>query len=399
MIAKLEEQLFQSQKMEAIGRLAGGVAHDFNNILTIIKGNSDLALRKMDEENPFHERIKEIQVASNRATALTRQLLAFSRKQVLKPQTIDMNEIIRNMKKMLQRLIGEDIELILHLDSETGYIKADPSQMEQVIMNLVVNASDAMPQGGRVNIMTSSMYLNSSKNGNGSSPKRKYMALKISDTGTGMDKETQSHIFEPFFTTKAVGKGTGLGLATVYGIIKQSEGTITVNSQVGQGTTFNIYLPIISQIGSDLQQDESFSKELKQGRETILIVEDDDSVRDFASQILRDNGYNILVASNGHDALHICESHKQPIQLLLTDVIMPHMSGPELARHASKIRPYLKTLYMSGYTDERITNHGISDIPTQLVEKPFTAFTLTNQVREILDRQSIHPDLSKADPR
>ncbi len=381
----LEEQLLQSQKMEAIGRLAGGVAHDFNNILTIIKVNSELLLSRMENENPYRKKIDDIRGASERAANLTRQLLAFSRKQVLKPIELNFNKVIKNVKDMLQTLVGEAIVIKTDLAYELGDVRADPSQMEQVILNLVVNARDAMPRGGEITIRTSDVYVEDPQTDEDNSLQRgRYVLLTVSDTGVGMDKEVQSHIFEPFYTTKDVGKGTGLGLSTVYGIVKQSGGYITVNSNPGKGTQFNIYMPRLNQSRSVYISDDNLFT-LKRGLETILLVEDDDYVRTLANEILEESGYNILEARSGNEAIHICKDYEGSIELLLTDVVMPQMSGSELAEIIMSLQPEIKVLYMSGYTDEAIVHHGILDSGITLLEKPFTAHTLTDKVREVLD--------------
>lgn len=383
---RLEEQLVQSQKLEAIGRLAGGVAHDFNNILTVIKVNGDLLLMRMEEDNPYRKKITEIRHASERAAALIRQLLAFSRKQMLQPCDLDLNEVILSMNDLLERLIGEDIELGLTLSDNLGKVKADPSQIEQVVMNLVVNARDAMPMGGYITIQTRNVYFDRKQavSREGSLREGDYVLMSVSDTGEGMDKEVQSHIFEPFYTTKDVGKGTGLGLSTVYGIVRQSEGAVTVYSEIGKGTAFKVYLPCC-QNGNGHTVEQEPVGELQQGQETILLVEDDEPVRKIANEILHENGYKILDAQSGNDALEICKTFSGKIDLLLTDVIMPQMSGAELSRIVTAMRPQIQVLYMSGYTDDAISHHGILDKGVTLLDKPFTAHSLTQKVRDVLD--------------
>ncbi|MBI1388862.1 MAG: response regulator [bacterium] len=390
---KLEEQLVQSQKMEAIGRLAGGVAHDFNNILTIIKANSDLLLMRMDDNNPYRKKIGDIRNASERAAGLIRQLLAFSRKQRLQPRELNLNHVIKSMKDLLERLMGEDIVLKVYLESDLGLVKADPSQIEQVIMNLVINARDAMPRGGVITVRTANVSFDRPHEDRNSTLREgDYILMSVNDTGVGMDRETQSHIFEPFFTTKEVGKGTGLGLATVYGIIKQSEGSISVYSEPGKGSTFKVYLPRIAS-GVERVAMEALQVPLMRGRETILLVEDDDTVRSLAREILEENGYTIFEANNGADAVRICEERGGAIDLLLTDVIMPKMSGGDLAGHVSRELPNVKILYMSGYTNDAILHHGLIEDGVSLLEKPFTAYTLTQKVRNVLDGE---PDTKNA---
>jgi len=382
---KLEEQFRQSQKMEAVGRLAGGIAHDFNNLLTAIIGHSELLLRRIDDRDPLHMEIQEIKKAGERATSLTRQLLAFSRKQVLQPKVLNLNAVIADMDRMLRRLIEEDIDLVTVTDPALGSVKADPGQIEQVIMNLVVNARDAMPQGGRLLIETANVELDETyaRQHVGATP-GPYVMLAISDTGSGMDKETQMRLFEPFFTTKEQGKGTGLGLSTVYGIVKQSGGNIWVYSEPGQGTTFKVYLPRIEEPGESPGPGAA-PVELSQVFETILVVEDDEVVRDLVCQILRDSGYTILEARHGEEALLICEQHAGPIHLMMTDVVMPGMSGPELAERLAPLHPEMKVLYMSGYTDNAIIHHSVVDAGTAFLQKPFTLEILTRKVREVLD--------------
>jgi PAS domain S-box-containing protein len=381
---QLEEQFYQAQKMEAIGRLAGGVAHDFNNILTIIEGYSQLLLRQLEASNPLREAVEDIQKAGERASALTRQLLAFSRRQVLQPQVLDLNAVISEMSKMLRRLIGEDLELVTVLAPELGRVKADPGQLEQVIMNLVVNARDAMPAGGKLTIETSNVELSEEYAGRHLNVKPgPYVMLAVSDTGMGMDAETISRIFEPFFTTKEQGKGTGLGLATVYGIIKQSGGDIWVYSEVGQGTTFKIYLPLVTE-AAETHNRVNTATPLR-GWETILLVEDDEAVRMLVKRVLESYGYQVLVATSISEAIHLGQEYAGPIQLLLTDVVMPEISAPLLAERLAVFRPEMKVLYMSGYTDNVIVHRGVLDPGTALLQKPFSPEALARKVREVLD--------------
>ncbi|HUE83307.1 MAG TPA: ATP-binding protein [Pyrinomonadaceae bacterium] len=380
-----EEQLRQAQKMEAVGKLAGGVAHDFNNLLTAINGHSEMCLRRLTPEDASYRHINEIRKAGDRAAVLTRQLLAFSRKQILQPQIIDLNHIIVELNKMLQRLIGEDIDLLMGLEADLGKIKADPNQLEQVIMNLSVNARDAMPMGGKLTIETENVYLGEEFAGRHFSvPPGDYVMLAVSDTGCGMDAQTQARIFEPFFTTKEVGKGTGLGLATVYGIVKQSGGSIWVYSELGRGTTFKIYFPCVEGKAARIVSDTKES-ELLAGVETVLLVEDEEVVREMAMEILQECGYQVLQAKDGPEALVLAREHDGEIHLMLTDVVMPRMSGRELAEQLIPMRPEMKVLYMSGYTDDAIVHHGVLNEGTAFIGKPFRMEALARKVRETLD--------------
>jgi two-component system cell cycle sensor histidine kinase/response regulator CckA len=383
---QLTARFYQAQKMEAIGRLAGGVAHDFNNLLTAIIGYSELLLDRLNPYDPRRSDVEEIKKAGDQAAALTRQLLAFSRKQVLQPQVLDLNATVSNMEKMLRRLIGEDIDLVTILAPDLGRVKADPGQVEQVLMNLAVNARDAMPQGGKLTIETMNAYLDENyARQHADVQPGPYVMLAVSDTGIGMDKETQSHLFEPFFTTKEVGKGTGLGLATIYGIVKQSDGHIWVYSELGQGTTFKIYLPRVEEAVEPGQRI-SIPVESLRGSETILLAEDADVVRDLARLALLQSGYTVLEARTGEEALLICERHEGPIHLLLTDVVMPGgMSGRQLAERLATLRPGMKVLYMSGYTDNAIAHHGVLEPGMAFLQKPFTPASLAHKVRETLD--------------
>ena len=357
--AALKEQFRQSQKMEAIGRLAGGIAHDFNNLLTVIKGYSELALIKLKEGDPLKGNIEEIHRASQRAADLTRQLLAFSRRQILEFKVLDLNTILRDMDKMLLRILGEDIELVTLFAEGIGRVRTDPGQIEQMILNLAVNARDAMPNGGKLTIETSNIELNENyvrfhiavKPG-------LYVMLSVSDTGVGMTPEVKERVFEPFFTTKEKGKGTGLGLSTVYGIVKQSGGNIWVYSELDHGTTFKIYLPRVEEEASTLLHGDD-KRSLPQGSETVLLVEDDLSVRGLVVQVLRENGYNLLEAANGNEALRMAQEYAGEIHLLLTDVVMPQMGGKELADRLKTLRPNIKVLFTSGYTDNAIVHHGV----------------------------------------
>jgi signal transduction histidine kinase len=384
-LERSEEQLRQSQKMEAIGQLAGGVAHDFNNLLTAISGHSELCLKRLTPSDPLRRHIEGIKRSGERAAALTRQLLAFSRKQILQPKIIDLNHIVVDMNKMLQRLIGEDVDLLMGLAADLGKVKADPNQIEQILLNLSINARDAMPQGGRLTIETSNVNLSEEfSRGHIAVSPGQYVMLAVSDNGCGMDAETQAHIFEPFFTTKEVGKGTGLGLATVYGIVKQSEGTIWLYSEVGGGTTFKIYLPCVERPMKEVEV-ETDNFELLEGTETVLLVEDEEVVREMATEILRDSGYQVLEAKHGHEALTLGRQHAGVIHLMLTDVVMPQMSGRQLAEQLTPLRSEMKVLYMSGYTDDAIVHHGVLEEGTAFIGKPFTPSALARKVRELLD--------------
>ena len=385
---QLEEQLRQAQKMEAVGRLAGGIAHDFNNLLTVINGYSDLTLKRLPAEDPLRRNVEETKKAGEHAANLTRQLLAFSRKQVLQPKVINLNEVVRETEKLLRRLIGEDVELRAALAPGLGTVKADPGQIEQVLMNLAVNARDAMPQGGKLTIGTENVYIDAEYAAHHVTvaPGR-YVMLAVSDTGAGMDGGTLSRIFEPFFTTKEQGKGTGLGLSTVYGIVKQSGGYTWVYSEVGQGTTFKIYLPRLDAGAQGYRQTPEPAEGLG-GTETILLAEDDEMVRAMTRLILSDHGYRVLAAANGTAALSICERTEEPIHLLLTDVVMPGMSGRELADRLARLRPEMKVLFMSGYTDDAIIHHGVLDEGINFLQKPFAPDTLTRKVREVLGSPS-----------
>lgn len=380
----LEVQLRQSQKMEAIGHLAGGIAHDFNNLLTIINGYSELMLGEMDQTNPYYKKVNHIRQSGQRAEALTRQLLAFSRKQILQPVNLDVNQLLKEMEKMLKPIIGENIVLKTTYDKKLKRIKADPGQIEQVIMNLVVNSRDAMPEGGELLIETTNIILDDTyiQRHNEAVP-GVYVLITVSDNGMGMDKKTLSHIFEPFFTTKAARKGTGLGLSTVYGIIKQSEGYIYVYSEPGKGTIVKIYLKATDQ---KISSSYKLSKQNIQlgGRETILVVEDEQAVLEFAALALKGQGYNVLEAPGPVEALKLIKGYKKPIHVLLTDVIMPVMSGKELA---GKVQSHLKDvriIYMSGYTDNAIVYQGIIDKGNAFLQKPFTSFTLLKKIKEVL---------------
>jgi PAS domain S-box-containing protein len=381
----LEEQLRQSQKMEAVGQLAGGVAHDFNNLLTVITGYSDLMLRRLDDKSPLRTSLEEIKKAGERAASLTRQLLAFSRKQVLQPKVLQLNAVVADVYKMLRRLIGEDIDPVTLLEPSLGQVKADPGQIEQVILNLAVNARDAMPQGGKLTIETANVYLdNQYARRHTAIQPGQYVMLAVSDTGCGIDPETQVRMFEPFFTTKEPGKGTGLGLSTVYGIVRQSGGHLWVYSEVGKGTTMKIYLPRVD-AGAERDEACSVPTELPQGRGTVLLTEDEEQVRQMIRIILEMGGYRVLEAPGGAEALALYEQHEGQIDLIMTDVVMPGMSGRELAQSLETLHPGIRVLYMSGYTDDAIVRHGLLDQEITFLQKPFTPEALMRKVREVLD--------------
>jgi two-component system, cell cycle sensor histidine kinase and response regulator CckA len=387
----LEEQLRQAQKMEAVGRLAGGIAHDFNNLLMVIQGYADLLADRFPAGDPVRRNVEQIQMAGQRAASLTRQLLAFSRKQMLAPTIISVHTVVADMEKILRRLIGEDIHLETSSVPDLWPVKADRSQIEQVIMNLAVNARDAMPNGGSLTIETANVELDSafSRHAVVMAPGQ-YVMLAVTDNGMGMDANTQAHLFEPFFTTKEKGKGTGLGLATVYGIVKQSGGYIWVYSEPGRGTTFKIYLPRIEQQKRvKLFEDSGQSKALPRGSETVLLVEDEDGVRQLARDYLQTNGYSVIEAPDGHTAVELAAMHQGPIHVLMTDVVMPGISGGELAQRIAKMRPDIKVLYMSGYTDQSVVHHGILESDAVLLQKPFTMATLASKLREILATQPV----------
>jgi two-component system, cell cycle sensor histidine kinase and response regulator CckA len=381
----LQGQLRQSQKMEAIGRLAGGIAHDFNNLLTVISGYSQLSLSLLQEGNSLRDNILEIQRATERAAALTRQLLAFSRRQILDMKLIDLNLIIQDIDKMLRRVIGEDIELVTLLAGGLWKVKSDPSQIEQVILNLAVNSRDAMPKGGRLSLESSNTELDQeyARSHMGVKP-GPYVKLLVRDTGVGMPLEVQERVFEPFFTTKEKGKGTGLGLSTVYGIIKQSGGNIWVQSELGQGTTFEIYLPRADEHEITSKPGAGSPLQLR-GSETILLVEDEEAVRTLARKTLQSYGYHLLEAANGEEGFRVAAKHGKKIHLLLTDVIMPGISGREMAERLSPYHPEMKVLYITGYTDTSVVQHGILEPGTALLLKPFKPDALAQKVREALN--------------
>jgi two-component system cell cycle sensor histidine kinase/response regulator CckA len=382
---KLEEQFRQSQKMEAVGRLAGGIAHDFNNLLTCINGYSELLTLKMDDDDPSRRFVEEIHAAGERAAKLTRQLLAFSRRQVLQPEVLDLNTVVQGLDHMIRRLIGEDIDLCVVPGAQIGRVKADPGQIEQVIMNLVINARDAMPHGGHLVIQTADVELDENfvREHNGARPGRHVM-LAVRDNGCGMGAEVRSHLFEPFFTTKELGKGTGLGLSTVYGIVKQSDGYISVDTEEGTGSIFTIFLRRIEGLTAQSTARPAASAGAR-GSETILLVEDERSVLELAENLLRRRGYRVICTQESSEALELCRQCPDRIDLLVTDVVMPMMGGRELARHIMSMRPGIKVLFVSGYSEEAILNQGLLEPGTALLQKPFTADALPRRVREVLD--------------
>ena len=381
---QLEDRLLQAQKMEAVGRLAGGVAHDFNNMLTVIAGYNRMILDDLSPLDPLRGCAEEVLKAADRAAALTQQLLAFSRRQVMRSCVMNVNTTVEHTEKMLRRLIGEDIELVLSLSADIGNIKADPNHIEQAIVNLALNARDAMPKGGRITVETANVYLDENyvRTHMGVKP-GDFVMVAVSDTGHGMDAETRRRLFEPFFTTKEKGKGTGLGLATVYGVVKQLGGDIWVYSEPGQGTTFKLYFPRVTETAS-LPPASPVEANRAPSTETILVVEDEQAVRDLTVKILRKLGHTILAAANGAEAIEIATSYPGPIALLLTDVVMPNMSGRQVADHLLKLRPDLKVLYLSGYTDNTVIHHGVLDHGVEFLPKPFSREALARKIRDVL---------------
>jgi signal transduction histidine kinase len=383
-----EQRSNQSERLAAIGRLTGGVAHDFNNILTVIIGRSGLLLAQLAPDSPDKTSIEEIDRAAQRAAGLTRQLLAFSRKQILQAKVMDLNTVVTDIESMIRRLIGEDIQLVLNLEPSLGQIKGDQGQLEQVLMNLAVNSRDAMPLGGMLIIETNNVSLDENYARNHITVEAgNFVLLAVSDTGMGMEKDVQEHIFEPFFSTKPAGKGTGLGLSTVYGIIKQSGGNIWVYSEPGKGTTFKIYLPRIGEAPQAKSSEERVAPPVR-GSETILLVEDEDSLRHLARDVLEMNGYRVIDAPNGSSALELYNQQDDRVHLLLTDVVMPGMSGRELAERATQLDPELKVIYMSGYTDDTVVLHAVFDEGIDFIQKPFSPDSLAEKVRVVLDKEA-----------
>jgi two-component system, cell cycle sensor histidine kinase and response regulator CckA len=392
-IKQLEEQFRQSQKMEAVGRLAGGVAHDFNNLLTVICGCSEMLLNGMPPGDSTRNLLVAINKAGERGATLTRQLLMFSRKQVLQPKVLDLNAMVADSEKMLKRLVGEDVDLVAVLDPALGRVKADLGQVEQVLMNLVVNARDAMPEGGKLTLETANAVLDQTYcRSHAEIQPGRYIMLAVSDSGCGMDEQTRTHVFEPFFTTKDPGKGTGLGLAMVYGFTKQSGGHASVYSELGIGSTFKIYLPEVEATPSSGELPASIAK-MPHGDETILLVEDEGGVRTLARQILQTCGYTVLEAAHGIEAIRLAEEHQGPVHLLVTDVVMPDMGGRRVAERVAALKPDVKVLYLSGYTDDAVIRHGVLTSQTDFLQKPFTPIMLAQKVREVLGER-VGPDVS-----
>ncbi len=381
---RLEEQFRQAQKMEAVGRLAGGVAHDFNNLLTVITGYSDMLLAGKDLKESQRTALEQIRKSAERGGALTHQLLAFSRRQPLEAKMVKINDLMLQVEKMLRRLIGEDIELVTLAAASQDLVEADPGRLEQVVMNLVVNARDAMPNGGKLTLESSTHNLGDFSSKELGVKAGLFVCIAINDTGVGMDEATQSHLFEPFFTTKNPGRGTGLGLATAYGIIRQSGGAIAFTSEVGQGTTARIYLPVVQPKGS-AAADQAAEAPPVTGAETILLVEDEVRVRKLIVDVLTARGYRVLEASRGTDALRVCEQHEGEIDLAVVDVVMPEISGPELVKRVAGSRPRMSVLYISGYTDEAVLHHGIPQSGAAFLQKPFLPDALARKIREVLD--------------
>jgi nitrogen-specific signal transduction histidine kinase/ActR/RegA family two-component response regulator len=379
----LENELSQAQKMEAVGHLAGGVAHDFNNLLTIISGSSEILLQRLPADEPMRELVSEIRQAGSRAADLTRQLLAFSRRTVLAPKLLDLNESVRDSEKLLRRLIEEDVEFQTFLAPELDPVKVDPVQLGQVIMNLAVNARDAMPTGGTLTLSTRNRALDDAAAARSIEARPgRYVVLRVSDTGSGMTPEVRARVFEPFFTTKEMGKGTGLGLAMVYGVVKQSGGFISVESEPGRGTVFEIHFPAAE--GPLPAKAPTVNRPIATGTETILLVEDQEPVRTVLCTVLEQAGYTVLEANGGRAAIDKATAHSEPIHLLITDVVMPEMGGRQLAEHLMGVRPGLKVLYLSGHTDDALLRHGVLEAEVAFLQKPFRIATLMAKVREVL---------------
>ncbi len=383
---QLEEQLQQAMKMEAVGRLAGGVAHDFNNLLTGIAGYTNMLLSRLNPDDPMAADLREIQNATQSAVGLARQLLVFSRKQLIEPRVLNLNDLVLRLRKMLVHLVGEDTELETHLCEDLGCAKVDPGQFEQILVNLVVNSRDAMPEGGKLVIETANRRVDEvQSDARLDMQPGSYVTLTVSDTGCGMSKETRSHLFEPFFTTKPKGRGTGLGLATIYGAVKQSGGSIEVSSEVGMGSSFKISLPRVQGIPDQPKKENIFTSDMPGGDETILLVEDEHIVRELAIKVLSRLGYNVLHAPDGRQALTVAQEYHNPIHMLLTDVVMPGMNGRQLADKLIAIHPEMKILYTSGYTEDAVAEHGVIEENLNFLGKPYSPQSLARKIRELLD--------------
>jgi signal transduction histidine kinase/CheY-like chemotaxis protein len=380
----LEEEVRQAHKMDAVGKLAGGIAHDFNNLLLVINGYAHLCLSRLAGNDPLRQDIEQIRHAGDRAAQLTQQLLAFSRRQVLRPKVLSLKAVVDPLSPILQRVLGEDVDLAIVVDPDLGHVKADSGQLEQVLLNLTVNARDAMPQGGKLTIEIANVALEESGRSAQTIPPGPYVLLAVSDTGCGMSAETQTHIFEPFFTTKGVGEGTGLGLSMVYGIVKQNSGHIGVYSEPGRGTTFKMYLPRVDE-PMEATDSPARSVALPRGTETVLLVEDEPQVRTLIRDTLQRHGYAVLEARHGVEALVMAANHPDPIHLLVTDVVMPQVSGPQVAQRLAPARPDMKVLYMSGYAEHAVIHHGVLDPGAAFLHKPFSLDVLAAKVREALN--------------
>ena len=385
---RLEEMFRQAQKMEAIGRLAGGIAHDFNNILGVIIGYSEMLLERFDVGSDLRKPVEEIKKAGDRASSMTRQLLVYSRQQIVERRVVNLNQSVAEMENMLRRMIGEDVELRTILEPLLGRVKADPGQIQQAIMNLAVNARDAMPKGGTIILETANVELDERYGADATKPvSGPYVMLAVTDTGMGMDADTQARIFEPFFTTKEQNKGTGLGLSSVYGVVNQSGGHIRVYSELGQGTVFKIYLPRVDEEAQQIARQHAEERSYR-GSETVLLVEDEESLRSLTRQFLEQNGYQVIEAAHGSHALEVVQSHRGPIHLLLSDVVMPGMSGPALAAMLAPLHPETKVLYVSGYTGGFAVHNGLLDAGMRLLQKPFSRDALLQKVRQALDAKA-----------
>jgi signal transduction histidine kinase/CheY-like chemotaxis protein len=382
---RLEEQFRQSQKMEAVGRLAGGVAHDFNNLLTVITGYCQMLLERLSPADPLAGDMQQVMKAAERATTLTKQLLAFSRQQIVQPKVVDLSGLVADMDHILKRLVGEDIDVVIRGRNDGCRVRIDPGQLEQVIVNLVVNAKDAMPGGGKVSIETNVVDISARGSPHAALLPGPYVTLTVRDTGVGIPEDVRAHLFEPFFTTKERGRGTGLGLSTSYGIVKQNRGEILVSSQTGTGSAFEIYLPRVED-PPDIEVVPQVERRIDRGTETILVAEDEEGVRRVVVEMLQQQGYHVLAACGGPEALELYNSLDERVHLLITDVVMPKMSGPELADRLRGKQPSLRVLFVSGYTDSDIVHHGVLNVGTHFLQKPFTPDSLASKVREVLQK-------------